>query len=963
MATVNNYNEVTQLSESMEYPDGYNYVEITGTGDERVEKVFPTIDLTGPSTMDSDGETFGTLTCRIKDTNSDNPFYLETIEGESIEEVSLSKTNYFQTQYWITSLIGVYEDEAKLYQVPASYLEFEENRVHIKDGWRSHDAPSGWDLYGFYHTKCYVEYEPQQTVAVSVGQQTDDKWWEHMGTDEAYDKAEAADTTEKNDDGTSVATGKLYFKEDTGYQCRSGLIPIPNAKGQETSVNFYFLPEEGDSGVAYINAEWASGTDDWPITVGRGDYEGCSLTLTPEPASLKPKEKSIVTFTASDADGAPITGETAYFYIQAGNGNIYPGSATLVRTSNVEEEVTSSTSTTFSLSNPIIKIRSIEVVGSSGFEWNGKATISGTSVTLDTTDDAQDFGSSTMPLKVEYDWGGKCTFEYTANNTKDNDKIYLGAVMGKDSDYNALCSIDIDDGAAEITSPSLTISAEPGTIEQGAESVVTCICYDVDDQGTEDTSDDVSFGVTSGITYTLTPNKGTLTMKADNTAITDEAGSISDSKTISVNYPIKSVSKVTFQGNTLTVSNFEGNTIVVSQDMGVASGTAYVDYVPYGINKGTYTAINEDYTVIVTAKYDSESEGKLMDSCEIVVGEGDPAKGVDGEVGLSLTADPSSLTVGETSTVTATLTNEAGTAMENKTIAFTKEKGTGTLSEASGTTDSSGEATTEVTAKSSGTVVINATYGSLAASTKIVFKAESTGTAAATGDLIALTPVRIVGWADPATKKWELTNGATISDWGEADNCDAFGATDTDMSNAGNDASLVVTNSNNNVFAWHIEDVKITGGTEKLSGTDWNDKDRFYSDIMEVYVPWTWALNSSRTQKITIVDKQDENVPVVGATVKIGGQQATTDVRGTAEFSGLAAGQHDVDILSENYKDNRAGISGGSGVYDSETTNDKYTVPEYSTKKFLLSRIEIDISITYYVSQDTYNTYRASGIV
>lgn len=909
MADLNAYKEVTQLSEDMEYPEGYNVVEITGTGDERTARVFPTITITGPTGISSDGKTVAKLTVRITDTNSSNPFYLEP---DQVEEVTPSGPQDIETQYHIKTLKGVYLDAGMTQEIPMQYLSHSENMIHIADGWTEPGAPANW--IGLYHIQAWVKYDGQHTVSIEDGLQTVDRWWSRAGDDESETESDVS--------------GKMYFDAAGVEEVTSGEIPIPNLEGQSTTVYFYYRPDAGESGIAYLNAEWGDSTDMWQINVTMGSYSGSSISLSPEPSTIAPGATSVVTATVTNANGGPVTTGSVKFYIQSGKGSYSPASASLSTYTGQEDEVMSSSKTEFSLPNPPVKISAISIIGNTegfagGGGWNGQITISGTTCTFK----SQELTADQVPMLVTYDWGGKCSTTYTATGAGDGDKIYFGGTLG--GGVNNICTIEIDEDAGDDGGDgdaSLDINAE-SPIDRGGESAVTCIATNSDGEY-----------VTSGISYTLTPRRGTLSMKGDNTTITDEEGSISSMTEVSVNYPVASVSKVEYNSQTYAVRSFDGTTITIATSFGVTTGTALVTYTTAGVSRGTYHAEDDNYEVTITAMYD----GAEPDSCIIQVG--------DGEDGGSFTtaADPGTIKAGEKSTIKGTVI-EGGNPAPNKTVTFDKVSGPGTLSANSDLTDAEGVASVSLTttkAGGKGTAKINVTYGGDTQTVDVTVDI-SDDEKGDQEDTMELPPIVITGWVDPAKKEYQLTGGATVTDWGIADSCDEFGGYDGDPANAGYDGYVKIYSNDNDAFAWDIVSVAVSGGTFAPDAME--QMDPFFLDSLEIGVPWTFVANTARNQTLQVTDQRDSTIPIVGATVTIGGQTVSTDGNGVATFSGLSPGTYQISITHPNYKDNRSGAVGGTGIFDDDTTNDEYIVSNYSEAPWLLQKMDINISITYTV--------------
>lgn len=917
MATLNSYKEVVQVGEDMEYPDGYNCVEITGTGDERTLRVFPKIAITGPVTMSSDGKTLAQITVNIYDPNVSNPFRLDP---HQFEEVTPSDPLTLTVSNWITTLHGVWEDAEKTRQVPPEYIIWKEDQIQISDRWKSSDAPAVWS--GFYSQRAYVEYDGQYTMTVADGKQTKDRWWD----------APAADT----DDDTSV-TGLIFLDDKGLYECTSGAIGIPNTTGQTTTLYFWYRPDEGDDGTAYINVEWAESTAAHTIEVTRGSYVGCSLTLTPDPSSLPAgvAAESVCTFEAYDRNGYPLLGATVDFYVQSGGGHFIEGDdVPIEEVTDQDEEQNSDNKTQVNMSHPILRVNSIEVIGTSTFVWNGQCTISKNKITL--IDQQFDDTNNITPLTINYDWGGQCNAIYKSSTaSKVGDEIIVGATLG--GGVNTLATITISE---QTGGPSLNIDAISGSLTAGGSTPV--VATGEDSEGN---------AIRSGIVFSVVPSGGgTLSMAYDRGAITGETGSISDRKTCSVQYTIDSVQKVVFEGDEYTVGSFEGNTITISGDFGVAEGNVTVDYTPKGKWTGTYTCpatVTEPFTAYLNAFYsDSGGEDLATDTVDI---EGGGPKNIE----LTVTAEKTTITAGTRTGITATLKAD-GSPYASQNVVLKIIDGPGTLAgakEVVRATDVSGIATASFYAGTAGTTKIQAIYKTESADTSVTV--EPIPKTVGDDEVMTLSPVTISGEVDPAKKTFTLTNGATVKDFGIAANADEFGCIDGDPAAGDWNSMCKIFNTKSNAMVGSIVSVSVSGGTLEGGLLAWQRDPRFLSELT-IAIPWQYELNAGRNQTIHVVDKFDENVPVVGAQVSMGGQSAVTDTNGIATFTGLGAGTYQVSITHPNYKDNRAGVVGGTGVYDSDTTNDQYVVRSYSNRLYKLKKLTVNISITYTVKKEYY---------
>jgi hypothetical protein len=852
-------------------PGGYNWV---------TRPVFPTITISGPLTISSNGVDVAILTVTVYDPNSENPFL---IQKNAFESCSVSGPQDFSTEYWITTINAAWEDETKTKPIPLTALTFRNNEVHISDDWTSPDAPAGWK--GLYRPEVYIEYDGYTTLDVEDGLQVSDRWWERPGDDE-------------NRTETDVS-GLIFVDELATIENTTSQVPIPSATGQTTTVKFYYRPDAGEEGVAYMNAAYKGSSVMWPISVICGSFVGASINMTAEPSTIAPGEKSLLTFTASDSNGGALYGDvdnpvTVHFFIQKGKGSITPASADLTRQTGLVEEVESSSTTEFSVSNPIVKITGISVIGG-GFTWNGQATISGTSVTL--VD--QTFPLSTCPLSITYDWGGSAKVFYTANGDQDKDVVYVGGRI--DSRANTLCKIDISaDAAGGDSSLDLSISAENSSIASNASTSVTATAYKN------------GVAVRDGVAFSVVPQKGSLNMSYNTNTITDESCSISDRKTTSTSYIPSSVTSVKFLSVSYDIESVEGDTITLKGDgFPVASGTCEVTYVPTGLWKGTYNAGGGDYVAHLNMVVE-----KNMRTATVTVGTpdptdppptdpGDPTTGPD----LTVSAEPTDINRGEMSVVKAEIKLD-GRPVSGGKVLFVAASGPGAMQEPFANADSNGvcESIYETQATGPiGTGKINVTWGEITKTVDISVKAE----AEAVPKIEDLPEIVITGTIDPATKEVQLPANVILRSLGAGEDADQFGCIDQDPERMGPDALIHLNYQNYYDTGWIITDVVVVGAV-CLVGTDTAGK-YAYNDL-DLYMPWLYGPNVARDQLVHVVDKLDETQPVVGATVSLGGQTAITDQNGTAKFTAVPPGDYQIGITHPNFKDNRAGVAGGTGV-------------------------------------------------
>jgi len=570
MADLNSYDEVIQVSEAMEYPDGYNSIEIYGGGDSRQERIFATVKITGPTSITSDGNSLASFKIEVHDPNADNPFY---IEPNTTEEGSLVGPQEMTVQNWIMNLHGVYEDQYKEKPIPPEYLTFDQNKIRILDGWSSSDVPLDitgkpkWQ--GLFYQQAWVEYDGQLSLPVEDGLQVTERWWVYGGDDERR--------TERD------VSGVLFIDSEGKRECTSSSVPIPNIYGKDAVTYVYFRPDSGESGTAYVNAAYDSIPAITSIVVYAGSgTDNLSFNLQADPPTISLTETSDLIISATTASGSPVVSGTGSFYVYKGGGSIVGSNPTFrVITGEIEEVYTSYNETTlkrsdFSLSKPISKITSIVAVGG-GFVWNGKVTISGTSVSLID----QEFSADVVPIIVTYNYGGYASAAYKPGGAdKIDDKIYCGFTCGG---HNALCEITIGESSSS-SSGSLSVTAEESSLAyNGTTSIIV-------------TAENADGSAGTGVVNLSVVNGGRVSSTSVNLgtkSFVGAEGSINSLTTFTLPYPIhstNSISSISFLGDTYYATSINDRTVTITGNFGVTSGTLTCNYTAKGYGETVFTA-------------------------------------------------------------------------------------------------------------------------------------------------------------------------------------------------------------------------------------------------------------------------------------------------------------------------------------------------------------------------------------
>jgi len=970
------FENVIQLEESIEYPDGYNVITVTGTGDVRSEQIFSRVSVIGPATLGSAGE-IGTCSVSITDINSANPFEYTSEE----ESASASSPYEASASKYIVLISGVWEvgssQADKDHAIPLDMVVFEGTKIHISEEFVSALAPAGYGT-GLVNKSVWVEYIGCSSVAMATGAQTEDDWWDHLGAAPPTDESDPTDV------------GGAFYADSAGqYVIDDNAIPIPNTTGQTVTVPVYFKAKAGANGTATINAAYDGIDDAWRITIGMGG-NGFSVNVTATPSSIPAGTSSIVELRCRDAGGAAIIGETAEFDIISGGGSLQGSTALLERVNDITEEVTSSSFTSLSLGYPVINITSITAPA---WTWDGTYEIDESGAV---TFVGNPLPFNEYPVTVVYDYGGYacCTYTAAADATLDS-TIYISGRVGATNGLAAItiCATSLSDYG------TITITPTPATIAKSGTSdllIVACTDTDAPAEG--------SITLGAGPYGSTAPRAVALTTEA----IVAGAGTIQDRRTVTVDYPIVSVTSVTFLGTDYAVESFAGKTITLTEagSLPVVSGTAEVNYTAGGIARAVYTAANRDYYAFITASHTFTSSTILIDgepatalveaSCGITVGDGvHPGTirislfnfygnqysgykklNVDGityyyeghwdEIPESLHCpflperETKVYALLEVADINGQFQRTSG-----KTLTFSKSTLISGVSvyPATAVTDNEGLAFVYLKTTTSGTGSVNVCASYLGTEGQVDIPVGWSNPTVI--EYVTIPLNRITATLSPTTTRTGNnalftvtgTGGAVwLTDAGAANACDLSGrvSVDTFLSNA-----PLVLNFFNSLCDTDIVDVAIQNGTG--SGTvsmeiDWSRMRRLDPfaeigvipqtggegwDYSHVYLKamWPCSANNLLEQRDEIIIKSATGLPVSGATVTIQGVQKTTDSWGVATFTGLPPGTWPVTITHPNYLDSTA---------DGDVTNDTYTVQAVVTsdREFQLADMSLDVMIS-----------------
>lgn len=943
------FENVVQLDESIEYPDGFNCVTIEGTGDERQDRVFSGLSLTAlPGVVSSNGASYVTCTVTISDRNALNPFEWTT----EFEECSTDDPFQIVASKYIQEVIGLWEEEGKINAIPVQVTEGK--KLKIADNFVSAYAPEGYG-YGLYYRAAWLEYTASASVTIATGANNEDEWW--------------LDIEETQTDDVNDVSGIFYDSTDITDELVDNEIQIPNISGRSATVVAYFVPELGTSGEATINAEYDSQSVSAKVTVTDGGSNGYNIDLSANPSSIPPGSESTIEARVSNSDGSPVVDRSITFDVFSGPGGVYGGPVNLKREYDQEEEVDSSADSdgkfnTFSVQYPIMRINSIV---SPGFTWNGKAKITdGSTVTLD----GQEFSMEITPLTVNYDYGGYATVVLmSSQSAKVDDEIVVSGTVGGN---NALVRVSISEPPTSVG--TVEISSNPTSCVKAGTTDLAIVAYD-------------SFGPATGtVVLTVAPEGRTSpkTVRLSTVPIVDEMANIANRVEVNTEFPITNITSVKYDNLSYQVASFACKTITLEPPgLPVSLGTAVVTYTSGGRATAEFNAADRDYIAYVTATkpFPDPETGVMVDSldtCAITVGAGvDP-----GTIGIEVTANPESGNPGISSQITAYVTkaNELGepepvTSGTLKWSFTTEAVGVSLADEEGQISDGYARTVLYTSAKSTGSITVTGEYLGVSDTCSVEIKGGTTKPETTKHDTTIVPIAHIYGTIDPGNLPSGGTSGNSIAGMlfveggvvvnveklGAAEGCDEDGGTNTDPF-FGKPLTLLVYGSG--YYAGRIVSAEVSGASinydlmrrmQPFQRPSWDQEtDRWDFSALYLDLVWSSTINTEdKTEfEIQIVTEYDDS-PISGATVTIAGQSATSDSNGIARFTQLPVGNHTMYIKHPNFRDNQAGVPGGSGVYDYDASNDTYIVTKAaSTKKFIVSKMDVDIYVRFEVYTD-----------
>jgi hypothetical protein len=280
------------------------------------------------------------------------------------------------------------------------------------------------------------------------------------------------------------------------------------------------------------------------------------------------------------------------------------------------------------------------------------------------------------------------------------------------------------------TNYSISISAEPTSITPDGSSTITTIL--TQSGGSIPIGEIISFTTDKGTLSASTANtnsegKATVSLSSllggDIATITatyniPTSGSISDNTTVKCT---EYIINITAEPNKIIPGGHSTITATLTNYLRVPASNRRVDfYTTKGVL--TDTSVYTNSSGIATTTLTLNNVGEVANVSATFGYASDSVNVECIAFILTLTAVPTSITPGESSAITALLTNYSGIPQPNQTINFTTDNGSFTTggTTATATTDANGKATVHLTLNTSGTTaIVTATYGAAEATVSV----------------------------------------------------------------------------------------------------------------------------------------------------------------------------------------------------------------------------------------------------
>lgn len=611
---MNTIEKIIQISEDVEYPDGYNAVTIESNGDSPGIDIFKAVVVRlSADEVPADGNHQINVTAEIWDDDAKEltvrEFKEDTQAGDAL---SVSVGNYIDK----SKPIAVHEYAGTVEGVPLftgpqipiqrkadGTLKIDGSQIYIDEDWiqQQNLYPDRPNVPGLFWTRVAVRYWGSNTAT--------------FGTESIEELDLAGDLREFNLSGEFTTDGEEGKTETLA----------------KSVVRSIFTPAAGADGMGYITCSYKNAVGKAKLKVGNAEDEGLSLTMEADPSSVKVGQPSLVkaevTFTNAKGDTTPVLEGTVTFSLYKGDGELSRFTAPLEIETDIEEEsAPEEAGDPISVSKVPSNIQFIKDPLGNEVQYS---KIDGTDI----------FGpfQPKVNYTIKYDGGGVATTQFVADSIGDGEAIVLGYFKSKQE----FVEIAIEEGT--YFEEGLSLEADPPTLTyDGEESKLLCVLTDA--EGNADNGTTIHLYNTAGHGR-VTP--GTVITKT--IPVEEEEASVEDANTVSVTYPVsEGACHIEFNGQNFRCEPGPGNTLILQEEFPEhiypVPVTAW--YVSGGRAESKYigpTPLRDEVAIVMGV-----ASGDRKASVNIDSGEGEFA----GE--LDLDADPQEVLAGKTSKLTVT---------------------------------------------------------------------------------------------------------------------------------------------------------------------------------------------------------------------------------------------------------------------------------------------------------------------
>lgn len=418
---------IVQLSETVEFPEGYNAVLVEGYDDATAGREFPTpfptIHLSvSPSSVKADGKSRVDLGATVREADGSvptpQPIIDEQTRASDPYTVSVSKMIQSVTGVWMDA------DGNGTHGAAVGVLGFEGREIRLA-------GPIPWE-------EVVVSYVGGPSVTFSL-----------QSIDQPVESS-AQGSLLVGFGGSGSGTGSSSTAdEDAGF---SGTFDPSEALVVGGLATATLIPSAGQGGKMNVIAAYGKVRASVLLSAYSGQISDYGLTVWAAPTETNPGGESQITAQLQNRDGGPVLGAPVSFSVYSGGGAISNSSGT---TDNliVEETVISISKQHVVASEPIAKIEQISVVGGGGVSVQ---SVKGTTILLSNL-----LSADNLPIFIRYRTGGKATAVFTAGAAG---KAYIQAKSGGAQGMCAVTVLAV--GAASSGGTTFTPPSKKGTIAE-----------------------------------------------------------------------------------------------------------------------------------------------------------------------------------------------------------------------------------------------------------------------------------------------------------------------------------------------------------------------------------------------------------------------------------------------------------------------------------------------------------------